>query len=497
MAQSAAKSYRWKPIEDLPQDHRCLSESELGWLAGVWLDQKEDLQSHTGMQQFNQRLLRRWAIETGIIERIYTLERGVAQMLVERGLEAALIPHGATDMNPELVIRIIRDQYNAVDGLFDFVAARRSLSTAYIKELQAVLTANQETTEAVDTFGNRVEVTLIRGDYKTRPNNPSRQNGTVHEYCPPEQVASEMDRLVEMHRSHEEREVSAEVESAWLHHRFTQIHPFQDGNGRVARALATLVFLRQGWLPLVIIDDYRGEYISALEEADHGDLAPLVRLFARIEKRALLQALSIAEEVRQQDRKLHHAVQAIRETYQQRHRSLRAEWDRSKETAQALLEEASATLKGVATELQDQLAPLAPPENHFKFFVDPEPAGGKRGPWFRYQLIQLARKFEYFANFAQFHSWVRLVAETETKAEILLSFHGIGTDYRGLLIGTGCFLRMDVSGEEQIHVSEVNQLCDEPFQINYKEPQDEALQRFQAWLSPVVVKGLEMLRRSV
>ncbi|MEE8587243.1 MAG: hypothetical protein V3T83_20580 [Acidobacteriota bacterium] len=89
MAQSAAKSYRWKPIEDLPQDHHCLSESELGWLAGVWLDQKAELQSHTGMQQFNQRLLRRWAIETGIIERIYTLDRGVAQMLVERGLEAA------------------------------------------------------------------------------------------------------------------------------------------------------------------------------------------------------------------------------------------------------------------------------------------------------------------------------------------------------------------------------------------------------------------------
>ena len=42
-----------------------------------------------------------------------------------------------------------------------------------------------------------------------------------------------------------------EVEAAWLHHRFGQIHPFQDGNGRVARALATMIFLRAGFVPLV------------------------------------------------------------------------------------------------------------------------------------------------------------------------------------------------------------------------------------------------------
>jgi Fic family protein len=47
-------------------------------------------------------------------------------------------------------------------------------------------------------------------------------------------VAAEMDKLVELHREHRAAGVAPEVESAWLHHRFTQIHPFQDGNGRVA-----------------------------------------------------------------------------------------------------------------------------------------------------------------------------------------------------------------------------------------------------------------------
>src|SRR5260221_6025916 len=88
-----------------------------------------------------------------------------------------------------------------------------------------------------------------------------------------------MDLLVCMHAQHSG--VSPEIESAWLHHRFTQIHPFQDGNGRVARALASLVAIRAGWFPLVIRRQDRVEYIGALERADEGELLPLVNLFSR------------------------------------------------------------------------------------------------------------------------------------------------------------------------------------------------------------------------
>ena len=51
------------------------------------------------------------------------------------------------------------------------------------------------------------------------------------------------------------RGVPVEVEAAWLHHRFTQIHPYQDGNGRVARALASLLFIKAGWFPVVVTRD--------------------------------------------------------------------------------------------------------------------------------------------------------------------------------------------------------------------------------------------------
>ncbi|WP_420442373.1 Fic family protein [Candidatus Palauibacter sp.] len=294
MSKSEDVSHRWEPIKDVPEDHAKLANIELPTLLDVWLEQKADLETRDAVKDFNEQLLRHWAIETGLIERLYVLDRGVTQLLVERGLHASLIAHDSANGDPDRVIALIRDQHRAVEGLFDFVASRRELGTSYIKQLHATITASQETTTAVNALGQQLTIPLRRGDYKQRPNNPTTADGSIHEYCPPEQVASEMDRLIAMHLDHEAKKVASEVQAAWLHHRFAQIHPFEDGNGRVARALATLVLLRAEWLPLVVTNDHRGVYLDALNAADRGNLAPLVDLFAKIEKEAFLQALSVA-----------------------------------------------------------------------------------------------------------------------------------------------------------------------------------------------------------
>src|SRR5262249_30807162 len=160
-----------------------------------------------------------------------------------------------------------------------FVRGDRPLSKSYIHEMHTALLRNQGTSTVVDQFGNAFESQLIKGRYKERPNNPLRPDGTVHEYCPPEHVESEMDRLLVMHREHERCAVPVEVEAAWLHHRFTQIHPYQDGNGRVGRSVASLVFLKEGWFPVVVTREDRTRYIDALEVADGGDLRSLVAFF--------------------------------------------------------------------------------------------------------------------------------------------------------------------------------------------------------------------------
>ena len=72
----------------------------------------------------------------------------------------------------------------------------------------------------------------------------------------------EMERLVELHGQN--AHLHPIILAAWLHHRFIRIHPFQDGNGRVARALVLLVLLRQDYAPLVVDRRRRDEYLRAL-----------------------------------------------------------------------------------------------------------------------------------------------------------------------------------------------------------------------------------------
>ncbi|MCK5523206.1 MAG: Fic family protein [Thiomargarita sp.] len=53
-----------------------------------------------------------------------------------------------------------------------------------------------------------------------------------------------------------------------LHLAFTSIHPFFDGNGRMARLLANIPLLKNGFLPIVINNQNRQEYLEALSEYD-------------------------------------------------------------------------------------------------------------------------------------------------------------------------------------------------------------------------------------
>lgn len=270
--------HRWQPITDLEADRTALmrAAADVAGLRRAWRERRTELEAAGALTEFNQRLIRLWCIETGVIEGLYSVSPAVTVTLVEQGFDAAFISHGDTDVPADHLIRVLRDHQEAIDGLFAFVKGSRPLSTSYVKELHAVLTAHQPGCDAIDQFGIPRQVPLLRGDWKLLPNNPGDPSAgdIVHEYCPPEHVASEMDRLIALHASH--GEVEPEVSAAWLHHRLIQIHPFQDGNGRVARSLATLVLIQGGGFPFLVERDARPAYIRALRAADEGDLVPFL-----------------------------------------------------------------------------------------------------------------------------------------------------------------------------------------------------------------------------
>jgi Fic family protein len=496
----------WTPITDLPADWQDLVSTELDSLANAWNETYKSLTDTSLVEQFNEHLRREWSIETGIIERVYTIDRGTTLLLIEQGIDASLITHDATNRPVGEVIQIIKDQREALDRLFAFVARKEQLILHYIRTLHQVLLRHQNYTDDIDSQGRFALVPLIQGDWKRLPNNPRRPDGIIHEYCPPEQVQIEMERLLEMHASHLAQGVAPEIEAAWLHHRFTQIHPFQDGNGRVARCLATLVLLRAHRFPLVVNRDQWIAYIDALEEADKDDLSHLVHLFNQIQKRAYLKALDISEEISKDSKVVADIIDSIAERYRQRQQ---AQFDRVLTIANQFQDVTKQILDTYASSIQARMSALSLPI-HVRVNVNND----QSVHWYQGDIVSVAKKMGYYANLTRPRLWVRMRMEDTnrlltTNTEIVVSFHYFGRENRGIMIATA-FLNLlhtgtsstETSGEiipESGAFRETHPLVLEGFIITHTDQYrlEQKQREFKAWLDQAVAIGLTQWERQL
>lgn len=88
------------------------------------------------------------------------------------------------------------------------------------------------------------------------------------DYVEPSKVPVLMDKWLELINSFEMALTKEESLAAYaeLHIAFVKIHPFADGNGRMARLLANLPVLRSGFPPIIISSGKRYDYIKILSE---------------------------------------------------------------------------------------------------------------------------------------------------------------------------------------------------------------------------------------
>jgi Fic family protein len=96
--------------------------------------------------------------------------------------------------------------------------------------------------------------------------------------------ASQVERLIEAWLSWLEGpglDYTPIVRAAIAHHDFEAIHPFFDGNGRTGRLLLNLMLMREGYPPALLLRDWRGNYLRALDSAGAGSFNPLANLTGR------------------------------------------------------------------------------------------------------------------------------------------------------------------------------------------------------------------------
>jgi len=80
--------------------------------------------------------------------------------------------------------------------------------------------------------------------------------------------------------------------ASFIHHELVRIHPFIDGNGRVARLLTNFYLMKKGYPPIVIQSEDREKYYRSLYKADKGDLSDFASFIARSVNESLQYYLS-------------------------------------------------------------------------------------------------------------------------------------------------------------------------------------------------------------
>ncbi len=160
----------------------------------------------------------------------------------------------------------------AFDLMEDIAKKKRTIDHVVIQQIHEAITAGI----LEDAGKYRTKNVRITGSTKT----------------PPEwsKIIKLMDELIEKIAQYKKHPIET---AAFLHHRFVEIHPFIDGNGRVVRLLTNLYLIAKGYPPIVLKKENRGIYYRFLRAADAGNPGLFANFIAKAVDESLTMYLSI------------------------------------------------------------------------------------------------------------------------------------------------------------------------------------------------------------
>ncbi|MEM7130169.1 MAG: Fic family protein [Chloroflexota bacterium] len=194
------------------------------------------------------------------------------------GETRAFLLHGITAQGkPFRDYLDIHGHRKAIDYLEEFVRQEEDLTEAYIRELHKVLLVEPYEMDALTPDGRPTKRRIEIGQYKTQPNSVRTSTGAMHFYASPQETPARMGDLMAWYREVTQKgEIHPVVLAATFHFKFVEIHPFDDGNGRMSRLLMNLLLMRNRLVPIIVPTERKSEYILALEQADAGEVEPFI-----------------------------------------------------------------------------------------------------------------------------------------------------------------------------------------------------------------------------
>ncbi|KAM4055118.1 fic/DOC family protein [Hirsutella rhossiliensis] len=150
--------------------------------------------------------------------------------------------------------------------------ALKNVGTAGLdeNEVQALSALIIKETSSEKIYANSWGGRVVPGDFRRAPitvrSNPLR----VFPY--PDEVPALMKRFFQWRdKAHRIKDLHPIVIACQATAYFLHIHPFPDGNGRVARLIMQDFLIRQGYFPVVFLGTERSDYLRMIKDAQDGN----------------------------------------------------------------------------------------------------------------------------------------------------------------------------------------------------------------------------------
>lgn len=227
------------------------------------------------------------------------------------GETKSLLLHNITAQGKSLKDHIeITGHNEAIDVLVDLTRGDAPLTESFVRQLHELILRERYQVDAITPEGAPTRRWIEVGQYKTGQNHVQTVTGEIFRFAEPMDVPGKMHTLLQT-INELQAPSSAEVVfvAAKAHYDFVLIHPFDDGNGRMARLLMNLILIKYGFPPAIIKTQDKQQYFSALRQADGGQLDVFVEYIAGCVCASLQIMLAGArgesvEEPDEQDRKI-------------------------------------------------------------------------------------------------------------------------------------------------------------------------------------------------
>lgn len=229
-------------------------------------------------------------ISTNDLEGVFSIVGQSWPRLIRRGFCANSIDgisiHSRVKKKKQ-ILRILDNTLKCLKRISDILDDSASFTTQFVKDIHRTLLFRDNFEEEEDEDIRVIQV-IRTGEFRQVACLTLHNDGKdVVQFCHRNNIEGEMERFCEeARRITDDDSIDPFMKAAWIQWAFCRIHPFEDGNGRISRILASIPLCKHNLPVIVVTSEFKTDYFAVLHKADReGSLTPLAEfLFKSMER---------------------------------------------------------------------------------------------------------------------------------------------------------------------------------------------------------------------